>query len=56
MDEKKKKTEQEKEASDGREAARKKAISQITKKYGQGSIMKLGENTNMQVSAIPTLP
>ncbi len=54
MDEKKKKTEVEKESADGREAARKKAISQITKKYGQGSIMKLGENTQMQVSAIPT--
>ncbi|MBQ4065990.1 MAG: DNA recombination/repair protein RecA, partial [Clostridia bacterium] len=30
------------------------AISQITKTYGQGSIMRLGENTAMNVSAIPT--
>ena len=30
------------------------AISQITKTYGQGAIMRLGENTAMNVSAIPT--
>ncbi len=30
------------------------AISQITKTYGKGSIMKLGQNTSMNVSAIPT--
>ncbi len=30
------------------------AISQITKTYGSGSIMKLGENANMSVSAVPT--
>ncbi len=30
------------------------AISNITKAYGKGSIMKLGENTAMSVSAIPT--
>ena len=30
------------------------AISQITKTYGAGSIMRLGENTAMSVSAIPT--
>ncbi len=55
MEDKKKKTAEEKDsAKEGREAARKKAISQITKKYGQGSIMRLGDNTSMQVSAIPT--
>jgi recombination protein RecA len=30
------------------------AITQITKQYGQGSIMKLGENTGMNVTGIPT--
>jgi len=30
------------------------AISHITKTYGAGSIMRLGENTAMSVSAIPT--
>ncbi|MBQ4065812.1 MAG: DNA recombination/repair protein RecA, partial [Clostridia bacterium] len=30
------------------------AISQITKTYGQGSIMRLGENSAMNVSAIST--
>jgi recombination protein RecA len=30
------------------------AITQITKQYGQGSIMKLGENTSMNVTSIPT--
>ena len=29
-------------------------LSQIEKKFGKGSIMKLGENTRMNVSAIPT--
>ena len=27
---------------------------QIEQKFGKGSIMKLGESTNMQVEAIPT--
>lgn len=30
------------------------AITQITKQYGQGSIMKLGENMSMNVTGIPT--
>lgn len=30
------------------------AISQITKTYGKGSIMKLGQNAAMSISAIPT--
>ncbi len=42
----------------GTEAEKKKAldvaITQITKQYGQGAIMRLGENNAMSVSAIPT--
>ena len=30
------------------------SISQIEKKFGKGTIMKLGDNANMQVSAVPT--
>ena len=30
------------------------AIAQITKAYGAGTIMRLGENANMQVSAVST--
>ena len=30
------------------------ALSQITKDHGAGSIMKLGENTNMNVTAVST--
>ena len=30
------------------------AIAQIEKQYGQGSIMKLGDNTHLQVEATPT--
>ncbi len=55
MDEKKKKgADTAEDIKAGKEAARKKAITNITKKYGQGSIMRLGDNTQMQVSAIPT--
>ncbi len=57
MDEKKKKKKADEEAentAEGKESAKKKAIAQITKRYGQGSIMKLGDNTSMKVSAIPT--
>lgn len=42
----------------GNEAERRKAldttIAQIEKQYGKGAIMKLGENTGMNVSAVPT--
>ncbi len=42
----------------GTDAEKKKAldvaITQITKQYGQGAIMRLGENNAMSVSAIPT--
>ena len=40
--------------SDERKKALDVAIAQITKTYGQGSIMRLGENNAMSVSAIPT--
>ena len=30
------------------------AITAITKQYGQGAIMKLGDNANMNVTAVPT--
>ena len=42
------------ETPEDKEKALKAAMSQITKTYGQGAIMKLGENTKMQVSAVPT--
>lgn len=41
-------------ANDDKKKALDMAISQITKTYGAGSIMKLGENANMNISAIPT--
>ncbi len=42
------------ETPEEKEKALKAAMSHITKTYGQGSIMKLGENAKMQVSAVPT--
>jgi len=42
------------ETPEEKEKALKAAMSQITKTYGQGAIMKLGENAKMQVSAVPT--
>ena len=41
-------------APNERKKALETAISQIEKEFGKGTIMKLGENANMQVSAIPT--
>ena len=45
-------------AADNKEVDKKKAldtaIAQITKAYGAGTIMRLGENANMQVSAVST--
>ena len=49
-----KKTTEMPESADEKKKALEVAISQITKTYGKGSIMKLGENTAMNVSAIPT--
>lgn len=40
--------------NDERQKALDTALAQIEKKYGKGSIMKLGENVGMQVDAIPT--
>lgn len=37
-----------------REKAVELAIKQIRKDFGDGSIMKLGENTHMQIEVIPT--
>ncbi len=37
-----------------RQKALETALAQIEKKYGKGSIMKLGENVGMQIDAIPT--
>jgi len=42
------------EAMDGRRVAVQGAIDQIREKFGDGSIMKLGEAHKMQVDAIPT--
>ena len=39
---------------DGRKLAMQSAIDQIKEKFGEGSIMKLGEAHNMQVETIPT--
>ena len=30
------------------------AILQIDKEYGKGTVMKLGENTHMEIESIPT--
>jgi len=40
--------------SKDKEQALDSAISQITKRYGDGSIMRLGESKNMAIEAIPT--
>ena len=39
---------------DARRAVLDKALGDITKRYGEGAIMRLGEATHMQVEAIPT--
>lgn len=49
-----KKTTEAPEGDDEKKKALDVAISQITKTYGKGSIMRLGENASMSVSAIPT--
>lgn len=49
----KKETEAVNEANDKKKALET-AISHITKAYGQGTIMRLGENAKMQVSAVST--
>ncbi len=42
------------EIAQAKDAARKKAMQELTKKYGQGTIMKLGDGAQIQVDAIPT--
>ncbi len=42
------------EVAKAKAAAKKKAMDALTKKYGTGTIMRLGDNTAMQVDAIPT--
>ena len=42
------------EIAEAKDAARKKAMQELTKKYGQGTIMKLGDGAQIQVDAIPT--
>ncbi len=40
--------------SDGKQNALQQAVSEITKRYGEGAIMRLGEAHHLQVEAIPT--
>ena len=42
------------EGTEGKEAARTKVMKQILKRYGEGSIMKLGDESHIQIDAIPT--
>lgn len=44
----------EKEVSTDKQKALQAALSQIEKAYGKGAVMRLGENTGMNVEAIPT--
>ena len=50
---KSKKTEVDTDRSE-RQKALDMAMAQIEKQYGKGSIMRLGENTKMNVDAVPT--
>jgi recombination protein RecA len=40
--------------NDGKQNALQQAVSEITKRYGEGAIMRLGEAHHLQVEAIPT--
>ena len=40
--------------SNGRDGALKQTLESLTKKYGEGTIMRLGDAQNMVVEAIPT--
>ena len=42
------------EIKKAKDSAKKKAMDALTKKYGSGTIMRLGDNTEMQVDAIST--
>ncbi|MGA9191457.1 MAG: hypothetical protein WBZ24_06985, partial [Anaerolineales bacterium] len=39
---------------DGRVAVLEKALGEITKRYGDGAVMRLGESAHQAVAAIPT--
>ena len=54
VDKKNTKAESAKGASDGKSEALKLAIAQITKQFGDGSIMKLGETPKMDVELLPS--
>ena len=41
-------------AENGREATLERTLSALTKRFGEGAIMRLGDATHMQVDAIPT--
>mgnify|MGYP000060267710 CR=1 FL=1 len=43
------------EFDESRNIALEKALGDITKKYGEGSIMRLGESHHLEVEAIPCL-
>ncbi|MFN2106751.1 MAG: DNA recombination/repair protein RecA, partial [Candidatus Promineifilaceae bacterium] len=39
---------------DGRMASLEKTLDMLTKKYGDGTIMRMGEAQHLQIEAIPT--
>ena len=41
-------------SSNGREATLERTLSSLTKRFGEGAIMRLGEATHLNVEAIPT--
>ncbi len=41
-------------ANDGRQKALENTLAGLNKKYGEGTVMKLGEASKMQVESIPT--
>ena len=49
-----KKTDAAAEKTDGKKQALDLALAQITKQFGQGSIMKLGEQSNVEVELLPS--
>lgn len=50
----KRKKKEDKNVADGRQAVLDKALGDIVKRYGEGSIMKLGDAHNMAIDVIPT--
>ncbi|MEE9616415.1 MAG: DNA recombination/repair protein RecA, partial [Anaerolineae bacterium] len=43
-------------SKDGRERALEMALANLTKRFGEGTVMRLGEATHLQVEVIPTGP